>query len=409
MKVLYIHNLYQKTGGEDLWFDSEPNLLKSYGQSRVVYQRDNRELEHYSIWQKASLFWQASWSERSFQDVAEIIRLERPDLAHVYNTQALVTPSVYYACQQADVPVVQTLPNYRLLCPAGSLSRNERICEECVDHSLWRAVRHRCYRDSAIQSASAAWMIYSHGRRGTWAKAVDAYLVATEFMRRKLSSRLPTDKIFVKPIWHEPDPGLRQRSDGFALFIGRLTAEKGVRTLLKAWSVLTGPPLRIVGDGPLRQEVEAVVESRTDGLIKALGFRPHNQVIEELKRAAFLVLPSEWYEALPHVILEAYACGVPIIASRIGTLAEVIHDRRTGLLYKPGDQTDLASKVSWLMRHPEEGAKMGLAGRAEYEAKYTGHRNYQLLMEIYAKVLADRRHAKPVQTASKGGRELEQQ
>src|SRR5262249_47429261 len=160
---------------------------------------------------------------------------------------ALITPSVYYACQQAQVPVVQTLYNYRLLCPAGSLTRDQGICEECIDHSLWRSVRHGCYRDSRVQSAAVAWMIYSHSRRETWSKAVDAYLVPTEFMRRKLSSRIPKEKIFVKPNWHEPDPGIREHNDGFALFIGRLTVEKGLRTLLKAWSVLPKPlRLRII-------------------------------------------------------------------------------------------------------------------------------------------------------------------
>src|SRR5208282_3108035 len=202
MKVLYIYNRYQQPGGENLWFDSEPSLLKSYGHAAIIYERDNREIEQYSIWEKAALLWEASWSERSYNDVREIIRSERPDLAHVYNTVALVTPSVYYACQQAHVPVIQTLYNYRLLCPNGSFTRDERICEECVDHSLWRAVRHACYRDSRVQSAALAWTIYSHARRGTWSKMVDAYLVPTEFMRSKLSSRVPSDKIFVKPNWH---------------------------------------------------------------------------------------------------------------------------------------------------------------------------------------------------------------
>lgn len=128
-----------------------------------------------------------------------------------------------------------------------------------------------------------------------------------------------------------------------------------------------------------------------------MGSLPHDQVIEQLKRAAFLVLPSEWYEAFPHVILEAYACGVPIIASRIGTLGDVILDGRTGLLYQPEDPDDLAAKVCWFMRHPNEVAEMGLAGRAEYETKYTGNRNYQLLMEIYTKVLENRRFAKAAQ------------
>jgi glycosyltransferase involved in cell wall biosynthesis len=391
MKILYIYNLYKESGGENLWFDSEPNLFKSYGHTVLVYKRDNRDLEQYSVLRKASLLWQASWSKRSYNEVREIIRTERPDVAHVYNTIALVTPSVYYSCQQSNVPVVQTLYNYRLVCPGGLLTRDARVCEECLDHSLWRAVRHACYRNSRIQSAVLAWTLHSHARRGTWSNMVDAYLVPTEFMRDKLSNRLPGAKILVKPNWHEPDPGVRQQSEGFALYIGRLSTEKGLRTLLKAWSVLGSPPLKIIGDGPLRYEVENEVKTRSDGLIQYLGPLAHNRVIEQLKRAAFLVLPSEWYEGFPHVILEAYACGVPIIASRIGTLSDVISDGRTGLLYQPENPDDLAAKVTWLMRHPDDTAKMGLAARADYEAKYTGARNYQLLMEIYTKVIANHR------------------
>jgi glycosyltransferase involved in cell wall biosynthesis len=393
MKLLYIYNLYQQSGGENLWFDSEPTLFRNHGHQVVIYKRDNQEIEQYSIRQKISLFWQAAWSPRSYAEVSEIVRVERPDLAHVYNTLALITPSVYYACQQAGVPVVQTLYNYRLLCPAGSLTRKARICEDCIEHSLWRSVRHACYRDSRIQSAAAAWMLYSHERRGTWSKAIDAYLVPTKFMRDKLSRRIPAEKIFVKPNWHEPDPGVRQEHDGFALYIGRLTVEKGVRTLLKAWSNLReSVKLKIIGDGPLRSEVEAAVKSQRSGAIEFLGSLPHSRVIEQLKRAAFLVLPSEWYEGFPHVILEAYACGVPIIASRIGTLADVIADRRTGLLYRPEDHSDLCDKVAWLSSHGEEVFKMGLIARAEYEAKYRGSRNYQLLLDIYSTVLTNGRH-----------------
>jgi glycosyltransferase involved in cell wall biosynthesis len=237
---------------------------------------------------------------------------------------------------------------------------------------------------------------------------VDAYLVPTEFMRRKLSGRIPAEKIVVKPNWHEPDPGVREHNDGFALFIGRLTVEKGLRTMLRAWSVLPSPPrLKIIGDGPLRQEVSTLVNGRADRLIEFLGPLPHEEVIGQLKRAAFLVLPSEWYEGFPHVILEAYACGVPIIASRIGTLADVILDQETGLLYQPEDHNDLAAKVDALINRPEMGAKMGLAAREEYERKYTGKRNYQLLMEIYRHLGAKRSGAMVAEAMSQAQSELQ--
>jgi len=391
MKALYIYNLYQQSGGENQWVESEPELMKARGHAVVTYRRDNREILNFSAPQKAALLWEASWSERSYREVRELIRRERPEVAHVYNTLALVTPSVYYACREEGVPVVQTLYNYRLVCPAGTLLRNGRICEECTGHSLARSVRHACYRGSRLQSAAAAWTLHSHRRRGTWQNCIDAYVVPTEFMRRKLvEGGLPVEKIVVKPNFHKPDPGLREVCDGSALYIGRLTVEKGLRTLAAAWERWRNPPrLRIIGDGPLREELEQAARG-SQGRIEILGPRSHPETIEYLKKAALLLLPSEWYEGFPHVILEAYACGVPVIASRIGTLADVIRDNETGVLFQPGQALDLVSKVCWMVECKNQARRIGLNGRRLYLAEYTGERNYERLLAIYQAAIAGR-------------------
>jgi len=385
LKILYIYNLYQQPGGENLWVESEPELMKSRGHGVVTYKRDNREIRNFTAWQKGSLYWRASWSRQSYREVRELIRRHRPDAAHVYNTLALVTPSVYYACRDEGVPVVQTLYNYRLVCPAGTLLRDGRICEECIDHSLWRSVRYRCYRHSAVQTASVARMLDSHRRRGTWTQAVTAYIVPTDFMRRKfVQGGLPAGKIVVKPNFHEPDPGLRESADGSALYIGRLTREKGVDTLLTAWAQMPNAPLlRIVGDGPLREQLAERVARESGGNIEILGPRPHGETVAYLKKASLLILPSEWYEGFPHVILEAFACGVPIVASRIGTLPDIIQDGTTGLLFEPGQPADLAAKVTWMIGHEDETRRMVQNGRGAYECEYTADRNYDRLLDIY--------------------------
>ena len=388
MKILYIYNLYQQAGGENHWVESEPQLMKAHGHAVVVYKRDNSEIRDFSWWRKGALLWQASWSRQSFREVRSLIRRERPDVAHAYNTLALVTPSVYYTCRDEGVPVVQTLYNYRLVCPAGSLLREGRICEECIDHSLWRSVRYACYRNSRVQTAAVAGMLYRHRRRATWSQMIGAYLVPTEFMRRKLiQGGLPADKIVVKPNFHEPDPGLREASDGSALYVGRLTEEKGLRVLVAAWKHMESPPrLRLIGDGPLREELERAA-SLLSCCIEVLGQRSHAETMEYLKKAAFVVLPSKWYEGFPHVILEAYACGVPILASRIGTLADVIEDGGTGLLAEPGDPTDLAAKVRWIIKNESAARQIGLNGRKAYETRYTAEQNYQRLMAVYERVI----------------------
>jgi glycosyltransferase involved in cell wall biosynthesis len=389
MKLLYIYNLYQQSGGENQWVQSEPDLFQARGHDVIVYRRDNNEIHDFSLWKRASLLWESAWSRESYEAVRTLIRRERPNVAHVYNTLALVTPSVYYACYEEGVPVVQTVYNYRLLCPAANFLRNGRVCEDCVQHSLWRSVAHGCYRDSRLQSAALAWTLQSHRRRDTWNEIVDLYIVPTEFMRCKLiEGGLPAAKIVVKPNYHEPDPGLRVASDGSALYVGRLAPEKGVRTLLAAWQMLDRPPrLRVVGDGPLREELEETVARRSSGGgMELLGTRPHHEVIKLLKAAALLILPSEWYEAFPHVILEAFACGAPIVASRIGTLPDVIEDGVNGVLFEPGQAADLAAKVKWIVSHPDDARRMAMSARSDYETKYTADRNYERLLGIYRRV-----------------------
>jgi glycosyltransferase involved in cell wall biosynthesis len=405
MNILFIYNLYQQSGGENQWVQSEPDLFRARGHNVVIYRRDNNEIHDFSLWKKASLFWESAWSRESYEAVRRLIRRERPDVAHVYNTLALVTPSVYYACHEEGVPVVQTVYNYRLLCPAANFLRNGRVCEDCVQHSLWRSVAHGCYRDSRLQSAALAWTLQSHRRRETWNEIVDLYIAPTEFMRCKLiEGGLPAAKIVVKPNYHEPDPGLRVASDGSALYVGRLAPEKGVRTLLAAWQMLDRPPrLRVVGDGPLRDELEKTVARNPLGGIELLGTRPHHEVIEFLKSAAFLILPSEWYEAFPHVILEAFACGAPIVASRIGTLPDVIQDGINGVLFEPSQAADLAAKVKWIASHPDDARRMAMSARADYETKYTADRNYERLLGIYRRVAgrsSDRRAREPEQISA---------
>lgn len=384
MKILYAYNLYQRAGGENLWFESEPDLFRARGHEVVVFRKDNTDIESYSPWSKVAMFWRVSWSREVYESVRGLIRAERPDVAHVYNTLALITPSIYYACRDEGVPIVQSIYNYRLMCPEGTFLRKGQVCEECLDHSLWRSAVHGCYRNSHIASASLAWMLARHRRMGTWNSVIDRYLTPTEFLRGKLvEGGIPESKIVVKPNWHEPDPGPREATDGSVLYVGKLAQEKGILTLLKAWGQVENPTkLRIIGDGYLRPEVERAAASSEN--IEFLGWRPHAGVISWLKRASVFVVPSEWYEAFPHTILESFACGVPILATRIGTLKDIIRDGETGLLFEPGKASDLASKLSWALKESGRAQSIGMAGRKEYEGKYTGKCAYEQLLRVYS-------------------------
>jgi glycosyltransferase involved in cell wall biosynthesis len=313
-----------------------------------------------------------------------LLQREKPDLAHFHNTFPLISPAAYYACQQEGIPVVQSLHNPRLMCPAATLYREGRACQDCLGRIVpWPAVVHACYHNSHLQTAVVAGMLAGHRVLGTWQEQVDAYIVFTDFFRQKfIDAGLPREKIFVKPHFLGTDPGMKQEMGSYALFLGRFAPQKGVSTLLKAWQSLKHVPLRIAGAGPMERDVEQFV--RENPSVCALPYLYRKECFDLIKKARFLVWPSEGYgETFGLVALEALACGTPVIASRTGVMTEIVKDHVSGLHFTPEDHHDLASKVSWAWSHPREMEAMGKAAREEYKTKYTAERNYPLLMEIY--------------------------
>lgn len=392
MKILLVHNAYRQPGGEDIVFEQERQVLEGAGHQVVAYRRSNHEVNEHSLAGQFSLASKAVWAADSRRELAAMLCREKPEIVHIHNTFVMVSPSIYSACREAGVPVVQTLHNYRLLCPAANFFRQDRICEECVEHSLWRGVRHGCYQGSRAATSVVALMLAVHRWRRTWIRGVDCFIALSGFSRRKfIEAGLAAEKIAVKPNFIYADPGCRAQSGAYALFIGRLHPERRVETLLAAWQRLQVPiPLRIIGGGPQRVALEAQARQMGVSDVRFHGHLPRDQAIAFLKGAWCLIFTSEWYENFPVTIVEAFACGVPVICSRLGAMQETVADGRTGLHFTPGDAEDLAQKVEWAWSHPEEMAAMGRAARAEYEAKYTAAHNYLMLMEIYQRVLEAR-------------------
>lgn len=387
MKAILIHNHYQQPGGEDVAFRGEAELLRQMGHDVIEYVEDNRRIDGMS---KTSAALEAIWSTTTRKRLRELLQTAKPDLAHFHNTFALVSPAAYYACQDAAVAVVQTLHNYRLVCPGATFLRRGRACEDCVGRPVPSpAVFRGCWRGSRSQTAVVAAMLTVHRILGTWQRMVDVYVALTDFARRKfIEGGLPAHKIVVKPNFVHPDPGVGYRQGQYALFVGRLSPEKGIETLLRAWQKLGDVPLVVAGDGPMANEVQRSAQGKRTGELEALGQRPHWEVLRLMQNAYALVFPSLWYEGFPLTIAEALACGLPVIASRLGAAAEIVDDGRTGLLFRPGDPDDLAAKVAWAWSHPRQMAEMGREARREYELKYTAERNYQMLMDIYERAIA---------------------
>jgi glycosyltransferase involved in cell wall biosynthesis len=390
MKILIVHNTYQQPGGEDVVVAAETRMLEQNGHTVIRYSRSNDEIAAMSGPERLMLVKNMIRSERSKQQLYALLRAERPDLVHVHNTFLMISPSVFESSRDAGIPSVQTLHNYRLLCPGWTLSREGAVCEECLHRGLWRGVWHGCYRNSRLMTAAVALMLQTHRTSRTWEEAVDGYVALTNFARSKfIQGGLPAAAIHVKPNFLDVDPGERTSVGRSMLFIGRLSPEKGVDVLLKAWEKLSTPiPLVIFGDGPLRKELEAQVAAKKLTNITFVGWQNRTAIFAALKNAAALIAPSLCYEGFPMTLVEAFACGTPVICSGFGGLAEIVEDGRTGLHFRPGDEDDLAGKIEWACDRQGTFSAMGREARAGFEKHFTAKANYQLLLEIYEKAIA---------------------
>jgi glycosyltransferase involved in cell wall biosynthesis len=385
MRVLLVHNHYQHPGGEDAVFTAESLLLRRYGHEVVEYTEDNRDI---NLMGRGILAARAIWSGATQRRLTEILRRNQFDIAHFHNTFPLISPSAYSACREAEVPVAQTLHNYRLLCPAATFFRAERVCEECLDKTLpWPAVLHGCYRGSRAQTATAASVLAIHRWLKTWREQVNVYIALTEFAKRKfVEGGLPPEKIHVKPNFVHPDPGRSKGNAEYALFVGRLSPEKGIWTVLRAWQGLRRTRLKIVGQGPLMNEIQVFVQQQKLDSVEILGRLSREDLRPVMKSAKFLILPSLCYETFGLVAVEAFAYGLPVIASRLGAMAELVEERCTGLLFRADDADDLRKKVRWALDHNDALCRMSENARKTYEDKYTAETNYKMLMKIYKRV-----------------------
>jgi glycosyltransferase involved in cell wall biosynthesis len=386
-KLLLVHNYYQQRGGEDVVFEAEARLLEEHGHQVLRYEASNDGLDTMPAWTLAR---QTVWNSRTYHDVRRLLERERPALVHVHNTLPVVSPAVYYAARRAGVPLVQTLHNYRLLCPSAVLFRQGAVCEACLHLTLAHpAVRYGCYRGSRAASAAVATTSALQRVLGTWHRCVDLFVALTDFARGKfIQGGLPPDRIVVKPNF-APDRRVERVDGDYALFVGRLSPEKGVQPLLAAWQRLGGRiRLRIIGDGPDAPAVTAAI--RAGVAVDYLGRQGPDAVSAAMAGAKFLIFPSIWYETFGLTIIEAYAAGLPVLASDMGAMSDLVREGVTGLRFRPGDPEHLAQRVEWALAHPEDLREMGRNARREYESRYTPQRNYGLLLEVYETALRRR-------------------
>lgn len=379
-RILIVHNAYQHRGGEDSVVESEITLLRSHGHAVETYFRTNNDITEIP---PLSLARQTLWSSQTTLDIAELIGNFRPDVIHAHNTVPLISPSLYWMADRARVPVVQTLHNFRLFCLNAVFLREGKVCEDCLGRLPWRGVAYACYRGSRAASATLAGMLTLHRGLRTYSKLVTRYIALNEFCRNKfIEGGLPEDRIAVKPNFVDIHQIPATRRHGL-LFVGRLSVEKGVAVLARASALMSNAHLRVAGEGP----EEALLEGLSE--VERLGSLQGEIVRQEMNNAVALVVPSICYENFPRTIVEAFACSLPVIASRIGALADLVKDGETGLIFEPGNARDLADKMTWALAHPEQMIAMGQKARACYESHYTAERNYKQLIAIYHDAIDD--------------------
>jgi glycosyltransferase involved in cell wall biosynthesis len=378
LRIIIAHNVYRQRGGEDIVAEQEAALLERHGHDVVRFTRDNHDIHGHG----SGVAIDTIWSTDTFAAVAQLIDRFQPDVIHAHNTFPLISPSLYWAAARRNVPVVQTLHNFRLLCPQAMLLRGGKVCEDCVGRIPWRAVLHSCYRDSAAHSAVIAGMLVAHRALGTYRNKVSRYVALNRFCRDKfIAGGLPADKVVVKPNFADVDAPDPQANRSGALFVGRLSQEKGVGVLLDALEHLPERKIHVIGDGPERNRVA------NHARIVMHGHLAGPAIFAAMRRHSYLVLPSIWYENAPRTLVEAFGCGLPVIASKIGALAELVRHGETGLLFEPNSPRSLAETMSWANEHHDAMLDMGRRARREFEDRYTPERNYRTLMSIYGEAI----------------------
>lgn len=387
MRVLQLHSYYQLRGGEDAVVEAERELLLAHGHEVRVHCSNNALMSDIGPLRAAA---RTVWSRDEHAAVARLLADWRPEVVHIHNTFQAMSPSVIWAAARAGVPVVQTLHNFRLICPQAMLLRQDAVCEDCVGHLPWRGVLRACYRQSHLQTAVLASTVVLHRAVGTYDRHVARFIALSDFSRRKLiEGGLDGSRIAVKPNFYEADaaPVFDGRVGG--VFVGRLSREKGIEVLMAAAREHGMRGVTVIGDGPAY--AEAVSACFGPGW---LGFQPLSEVVSRMQQAAFLVLPSICYENFPRTIVEAYASGLPVIASAMGAMAELVEDGVTGLLFEPGNARALAERVAWAQAHPEAMRRMGEAAHRRYQQRYRAQTNHDQLLDIYRQAVTHTATAK---------------
>ena len=384
MKILIIHNHYLEKGGEDEVVNAEVALLREHGHDVILYEKSNEYVEN-AHFIKKSLFtlFDINFSKIVYGEISDIVRSEKPDIAHIHNIFVCITPSVYFALNKFNVPIVQSLHNYRLFCIRGTFYNRSAICERCLNHKPFGGVIRKCWRGSFFSSFFLTKLLQ---KKESFLKNIYAYIALSKFSRNKFAEMgLDRSKLHLKTNFLTIEPEGGGQDHDYALFVGRLVDYKGVATLMKAFNAIPSFRLKIVGDGPLKSEVQRFVSTHSN--VEWLGRLNRASVNDVMRNCSFLIFPSEWYEGMPMVILESFVFSKPILASNLGAMKELVADGVNGVLFEPGNAEDLAAKIAYMFTHKDKRIEMGKNANKIYRQQFIKEKNYEELLNIYTRTI----------------------
>jgi glycosyltransferase involved in cell wall biosynthesis len=390
MKVLQVHNFYRTRGGECSVVNTERALLENYGHEVIPYYRDSLNIDELGLLAKAHMLLNVPYNNKVERDLEVIIRNVKPDVAHVHNVFPMLTTAVYKALNRCGVPVVQTIHNFRFLCPNGQFYIHDHICEDCQKRGYFSAVKKRCMQDSILVSSLYAIAISNAWKTGILPNNIDKYIALNQFFAQRLiDAGIPSSRVCILGNFiDETEVSVSAKQD-YVLYLGRLSKEKGIRTLLNAWENVSGSTLKIAGSGPMLHEIEALVSHRNVENVQLLGHVSGDEKQELIKNAICLVVPSEWYENFPISIVEAMSLGTPVVASNIGGLPEMVGHKKTGLIFEPGNHDALEAVLYAIITDQEMAGRLAVNALKAAQDLFGASKHHDGLIEIYSEAIND--------------------